>query len=456
MFIGQIYAPVGDLDRSLYLYVCNTRQCSLQSSGWIVIRNQKQRTATTVAIEAATGATSATSTKINKAASDWSFLSEDTPTMLERSTAESLGELEALLYARDLSNTAQRNLPPMPSPVASTSSKKETAFLNSDENCRPLCANFNCWLLDDMADPYVPSINSEEDGTTEDEYEYDDESNDHGDHEKLAKMLEDYLACEEDSEIVATLRQHATIAAPQKKKSSSSVTKAKKALPAAALPAAAAPAKATTSRLRRGGTEGGGSYHDSDSTTSANEDARFSRTDTRSRIEREFQRTVALEPRQVLRYEYGGDPLWCTFPFPNCSTLPQCECCGSSRVFELQLMPNLLNLLSASSASDGTTSNTTAIFGNHDESLVVGIDTEQDIANHAAIPDAAADDDELAPVFAKKPSPSQLRSLLAFLGEGFDFGVAAVYSCPSSCRSESLSSTPREFVVVQPPADIGL
>ncbi|WFD31483.1 hypothetical protein MSPP1_002520 [Malassezia sp. CBS 17886] len=75
-----------------------------------------------------------------------------------------------------------------------------------------------------------------------------------------------------------------------------------------------------------------------------------------------FVRRLGPEARQVVRYEYGGQPLpfsasgplyrqlWphgtkdAPGPF-DASSVPPCPQCGAPRVFELQLMPNLVNLL---------------------------------------------------------------------------------------------------------------
>jgi len=79
-----------------------------------------------------------------------------------------------------------------------------------------------------------------------------------------------------------------------------------------------------------------------------------------------FTRRLGTEARQVVRYEYGGTPL----PFSavgslykqlwpsgwrepmDVSSVPPCSHCGAPRVFELQLMPNLANLLRVDKLSD--------------------------------------------------------------------------------------------------------
>lgn len=78
-----------------------------------------------------------------------------------------------------------------------------------------------------------------------------------------------------------------------------------------------------------------------------------------------FMRRLGPEARQVVRYEYGGTPLPFTGTGPlykrlwpngdfDASSVPPCEQCGARRVFEVQLMPNLANLLRAEHLSDAT------------------------------------------------------------------------------------------------------
>lgn len=79
-----------------------------------------------------------------------------------------------------------------------------------------------------------------------------------------------------------------------------------------------------------------------------------------STFERFLQR-VQVEPRQAVRYEFGGEPiafhakgkvydlLWPKGKGAEFSSrgVPPCGRCGGERVFEAQLMPNLINLLKA-------------------------------------------------------------------------------------------------------------
>ncbi|PFH32450.1 programmed cell death protein 2, c-terminal domain-containing protein [Besnoitia besnoiti] len=60
-----------------------------------------------------------------------------------------------------------------------------------------------------------------------------------------------------------------------------------------------------------------------------------------------FQRRLSRSPQQIIRYSFGGKPLWIHRPANNTATgateHPRCERCGAKRVFEMQLMPTLIH-----------------------------------------------------------------------------------------------------------------
>ncbi|NWI89178.1 PDD2L protein, partial [Pitta sordida] len=63
-----------------------------------------------------------------------------------------------------------------------------------------------------------------------------------------------------------------------------------------------------------------------------------------------FMKTISVCPEQILRYSWGGQPLFITSPPTNISQgIPACSNCGSRRVFEFQLMPALVSLLQSDS-----------------------------------------------------------------------------------------------------------
>ncbi|NXQ62815.1 PDD2L protein, partial [Anthoscopus minutus] len=63
-----------------------------------------------------------------------------------------------------------------------------------------------------------------------------------------------------------------------------------------------------------------------------------------------FMKRISVCPEQILRYSRGGQPLFITCPPANLDQdIPACSNCGSSRVFEFQLMPTLVSMLQSDS-----------------------------------------------------------------------------------------------------------
>jgi len=102
-----------------------------------------------------------------------------------------------------------------------------------------------------------------------------------------------------------------------------------------------------------------------------------------------FQRRIERSPTQIVRYAWGGTPLWVAPPPPQLKDgiwPPKCEKCGCSRIFELQLLPTLLSQMC----------------------------------------DAYSDDTSVSKM---------------------EWGTADVYTCSKDCLSDGLCN---EFVIVQP------
>ncbi|XP_063108633.1 programmed cell death protein 2-like isoform X2 [Cavia porcellus] len=58
-----------------------------------------------------------------------------------------------------------------------------------------------------------------------------------------------------------------------------------------------------------------------------------------------FMKRIAVCQAQILRYSWGGEPLYLTCPTPEVSEVPACSHCGGQRTFEFQLMPALVSML---------------------------------------------------------------------------------------------------------------
>ncbi|NXU54412.1 PDD2L protein, partial [Turnix velox] len=65
-----------------------------------------------------------------------------------------------------------------------------------------------------------------------------------------------------------------------------------------------------------------------------------------------FMKRISVCPEQILRYSWGGQPLFIASPPTELAAgVPACEICGSHRVFEFQLMPALVSLLHSHSGA---------------------------------------------------------------------------------------------------------
>ncbi|NXY51240.1 PDD2L protein, partial [Ceuthmochares aereus] len=63
-----------------------------------------------------------------------------------------------------------------------------------------------------------------------------------------------------------------------------------------------------------------------------------------------FMKRISACPEQILRYSWGGQPIFITCPPANIERdIPACSNCGSNRVFEFQLMPALISMLQSDS-----------------------------------------------------------------------------------------------------------
>ncbi|XP_030313575.1 programmed cell death protein 2-like isoform X1 [Calypte anna] len=63
-----------------------------------------------------------------------------------------------------------------------------------------------------------------------------------------------------------------------------------------------------------------------------------------------FMKRISLCHEQILRYSWGGQPLFITCPPANINKgIPACSNCGSNRIFEFQLMPALVSMLQSDS-----------------------------------------------------------------------------------------------------------
>ncbi|NXY72705.1 PDD2L protein, partial [Glareola pratincola] len=81
-----------------------------------------------------------------------------------------------------------------------------------------------------------------------------------------------------------------------------------------------------------------------------NEKYEKSEVKSRDHTFHKFMKRISVCPEQILRYSWGGQPLFITAPPANIDQgIPACGNCGGSRVFEFQLMPALVSMLRSDS-----------------------------------------------------------------------------------------------------------
>ncbi|ORX46039.1 hypothetical protein DM01DRAFT_1410709 [Hesseltinella vesiculosa] len=126
---------------------------------------------------------------------------------------------------------------------------------------------------------------------------------------------------------------------------------------------------------------------------------------------KKFMERVAYEPSQCIRYEWSGTPLLYHAPTTSLQP-PACSSCGQPRVFEMQLMPNLLSVL--------PTADTAA----------------------ASSPSAST---------SSTSQPSSKQQQLDAMNQGMEFGTVLVFVCKADCHpgDDQDPTHATEFVIVQ-------
>lgn len=146
---------------------------------------------------------------------------------------------------------------------------------------------------------------------------------------------------------------------------------------------------------------------------------KFERMNPKDRSFLSFTDRIKRSPNQVIRYAYGGVPMW-SIPTPrhlihngtkrvdraHRSLIPPCQC-GSSREFEFQLMPSALHCL----------------------------DVDSHVSSSKPTKNESNDDDELGLMMNRDHG-------------GMNWGAIAVYSCAASCNENR-----EEFLVIQDAVD---
>ncbi|NXA38172.1 PDCD2 protein, partial [Eudromia elegans] len=81
------------------------------------------------------------------------------------------------------------------------------------------------------------------------------------------------------------------------------------------------------------------------------------------KIFQKFKERIAAEPEQIIRYCRGGEgPIWVSGEnIPEEKDIPDCSC-GAKRIFEFQIMPQLLNHLQVDSLGESIDWGTLVVY----------------------------------------------------------------------------------------------
>ena len=403
--ICQVYSPTEHVERSLYLFACTSpQQCSLQSKGWKVFRNQ---TVFNISENTVINSNSIKLANVKEeTTSIWSFLKNDGDKDQNDVDFDDFTELEALvdgLNSTRKSNKAIKHSGTNTDTLIEKASKKTRQQTTIEVK---LCQSYwPAWQVGEEYDEeefsvvLSKSLQSKNTYAMEDMLASSSMNQDVISDDRVQAMYAAYLQDEEDAALVSKL-----------------------------------PTRFNTNDMCQDNTfledtdthlnnSSSIEEHNKQLSTEPGVDDNFDDNHTDNLHELLFQHKCNLQPRQVLRYAYDGLPLWCTSPPPaESQCIPVCSLCGTQRVFEMQLMPALLSLPLPLPAV-----NTTA---------------------------TSSSDSHSAPVTAA-------RTRYININTGFDFGVVTVWSCPRSCSPVADNSDNNnsrglyaEYVIVQPSADL--
>jgi Programmed cell death protein 2, C-terminal putative domain len=343
-----MYAPI-DYDRSLYLFCCNKRVCSITSEGWTVCRNQQSANSSSSQKKANPPIITevAPILKVAAAPSVWGSLLEGDD--------DDDADMMLMLAARDATLASKKTETNKKKETKSVPRKgKESAVCQADEHVLPplLPQALLCWKVEAVSDPCPygadvlihAALRGGDDEEDEVRSALSSVTMQH-----VQEMLAGYIAAAEtevveggedqgrDDPALIDLLKKEVLAG-----SAANITKEEK--------GAAAAAKMKQTKSNNDKKRDAGKAKDKDKEedkavagdTEKEEDAVPVSSDCLSRVEGAFQAAVSHAPSQVVRFAYGGYPLWCTYPPPRAAAaVPLCAC-GAERVFEMQLMPGML------------------------------------------------------------------------------------------------------------------
>lgn len=308
-----MYAPI-DYDRSLYIFCCNKRVCSLKSDGWTVIRNQQaEKTANNNQ-----NRSDDTETAGNKKGGSSGPLPAAAVTPASTATASVWGSLSilgddegevdmlAMLEARDAALALKKTQPlraaetPVAKSVIAIKSTVATEIFDVEPPLPPLLPQaLRCWRVEAVSDPcpystemLINTARSSGDDDDEDDPFHVAESESALQH--VQQMLAGYVAESElegegddqggDNPVLLELLKSEMIAHKNRLKEKGHSNRHQ-----GFAASSSAKTESTSSN-----------YNSIDNRTEKDDDSMLNKTDTRSRVERAFYATISHAPSQVI------------------------------------------------------------------------------------------------------------------------------------------------------------
>lgn len=419
-----MYAPV-EVDRSLYVFGCNSVECTETPGSWRVLRDQVNADVATGTGAAAAADTTTTTVSAEPSrsawdagddsdSSDWGDNSEgnedsdSADPFASASAAADLIDLESLLLQRDdamaAATTTTTSASKLPKPLASTNQNQHVSTGTGTAG-PPLSASQSFGNVF-PARPIEVTDEPFEDFVREHDYSHEN------------ALLADYMKQEDadKSTDVGDLRQ-------------------------------------LLSSAKKG--------HAGSKGASASSNESYEKAPAQQRHFLRFQKRISRCPLQCLRYDYGGEPLW-PVPPPQRLQVPACVC-GAARVFELQLTPTINYFLkvdafarsiiptvpaaalpAAAVVVSGSTPGSSGRADDH-ESGEEGNDDSNREGVARPPPPSKRDDPLSSPATGGKPMRAPAAGGALSAGGAMDWLSVVVYCCPRSCGHSR-----EEFVFVLP------
>lgn len=369
VLVAQIYAPL-EFHRTLYVFCCNARRCSYSSASWKVVRNQStepteaspssidvtKTVSTQKQVEKSKVALNNTKLPSHHKASEWestvfSGFKEVASTSTSQTSSKNkkievdsdaededddMSDLLAMIATRDAQVNKGKSQPVAEPAVTSNSSGSDVTIIEGDcLETREVLSSWRIAEIDEEWSRYEDDNDDDNDNDDDtsvsaagDESETQESGVKHSQRKgksskadaHIEQLIQSYLQTEDDAEVLSVMQQGgyktpapsgaaAVLAAATSQSSGGEGVQKKTKKSTKQGQSAAKPSSATANEaVDEEGDQKGGENDEAPS------ESKLAHTNSRDKVEQYFQRRVAKYPNQVLRYAYGGQPLWCTSP----------------------------------------------------------------------------------------------------------------------------------------------